>query len=43
MRSRLARQGIRVNTILPDIFNTPLLHGAPKNVKDSLSASVPAR
>ena len=37
----LSSEGIRVNTILPGIFNTPLLHGAPQNVKDSLSASVP--
>lgn len=33
--------GIRVNTILPGIFDTPLLHGAPQNVLDGLSASVP--
>jgi NAD(P)-dependent dehydrogenase (short-subunit alcohol dehydrogenase family) len=34
-------EGIRVNTILPGIFNTPLLQGAPENVKAALSASVP--
>jgi NAD(P)-dependent dehydrogenase (short-subunit alcohol dehydrogenase family) len=37
----LMSEGIRVNTILPGIFNTPLLQGAPQNVKDALSASVP--
>ncbi|KKI21253.1 SDR family NAD(P)-dependent oxidoreductase [Sphingomonas sp. ABOLG] len=37
----LMNEHIRVNTILPGIFNTPLLQGAPQNVKDALSASVP--
>jgi len=37
----LSGEGIRVNTILPGIFNTPLMNGAPQNVKDALSASVP--
>jgi NAD(P)-dependent dehydrogenase (short-subunit alcohol dehydrogenase family) len=37
----LMAEGIRVNTILPGIFNTPLLQGAPENVKAALSASVP--
>lgn len=37
----LMSEGIRVNTILPGIFSTPLLHGAPENVKASLAASVP--
>jgi NAD(P)-dependent dehydrogenase (short-subunit alcohol dehydrogenase family) len=37
----LMAEGIRVNTILPGIFNTPLLQGAPDNVKAALSASVP--
>jgi len=37
----LMGEGIRVNTILPGIFNTPLLQGAPDNVKAALSASVP--
>ena len=37
----LSSEGIRVNTILPGIFNTPLLQGAPQNVKDALAASVP--
>ena len=33
--------GIRVNTILPGIFDTPLMSRAPDNVKDALAASVP--
>ena len=37
----LSSEGIRVNTILPGIFNTPLLQAAPQNVKDALGASVP--
>lgn len=37
----LMNDGIRVNTIMPGIFNTPLLQGAPENVKASLAASVP--
>lgn len=37
----LAGEGIRVNTILPGIFNTPLMQGAPDNVKAALAASVP--
>ncbi|WP_135209673.1 SDR family NAD(P)-dependent oxidoreductase [Vitreimonas flagellata] len=36
----LSSEGIRVNTILPGIFNTPLLQGAPENVKAALGASV---
>lgn len=37
----LMGEGIRVNTILPGIFNTPLLNAAPDNVKAALAASVP--
>jgi NAD(P)-dependent dehydrogenase (short-subunit alcohol dehydrogenase family) len=37
----LSSEGIRVNTILPGIFNTPLLAAAPDHVKDALGASVP--
>ena len=33
--------GIRVNSIMPGIFATPLMLGAKQNVLDSLSASVP--
>ena len=37
----LMGEGIRINTILPGIFNTPLMNGAPPQVKDALAASVP--
>ncbi len=37
----LMGEGIRINTILPGLFNTPLLQGLPDQVKDALSASVP--
>ncbi len=37
----LMGEGIRVNTILPGIFNTPLMNAAPENVKAALAASVP--
>jgi NAD(P)-dependent dehydrogenase (short-subunit alcohol dehydrogenase family) len=37
----LANEAIRVNTILPGIFDTPLLQRAPENVKASLAAQVP--
>jgi NAD(P)-dependent dehydrogenase (short-subunit alcohol dehydrogenase family) len=37
----LNSEGIRVNTILPGIFNTPLMNAAPDNVKAALAASVP--
>jgi NAD(P)-dependent dehydrogenase (short-subunit alcohol dehydrogenase family) len=37
----LMDEGIRVNTILPGIFNTPLMNAAPDHVKDALAASVP--
>jgi NAD(P)-dependent dehydrogenase (short-subunit alcohol dehydrogenase family) len=37
----LMSEGIRVNTILPGLFNTPLLASLPENVKAALSASVP--
>ena len=37
----LSRDLIRCNTILPGIFNTPMLQGAPENVKAALSAMVP--
>ena len=32
----LARMGIRINTIAPGIFNTPLMNGAPDTVKNPL-------
>ena len=37
----LASEGIRCNTILPGIFDTPLLARAPENVKAGLAAMVP--
>lgn len=37
----LARHGIRVMTIAPGIFATPMLMGLPQEVQDSLGASVP--
>src|ERR1700736_4281873 len=37
----VARSGIRVNTIAPGLFATPLLLGMPQPVQDSLAASVP--
>ena len=37
----LSGEGIRVNTILPGIFDTPLMNAAPPQVKDALAASVP--
>jgi len=37
----LMSEGIRVNCILPGIFDTPLMQGAPQQVKDALAASVP--
>jgi len=36
----LSSEGIRVNTILPGIFDTPLLGRAPEHVKAGLAASV---
>ena len=37
----LSRELVRVNTILPGIFDTPLLQGAPEQVKQALGAQVP--
>jgi len=37
----LARNGVRVMTIAPGIFGTPMLFGMPKEVQDALAASVP--
>lgn len=41
MARDLSDLGIRVNSIMPGIFATPLMLGAKQNVLDSLSASVP--
>ncbi|MCG8317434.1 MAG: SDR family NAD(P)-dependent oxidoreductase [Pseudomonadales bacterium] len=37
----LAREGIRVNTIQPGIFDTPAMARAPQEMKDALGAMVP--
>ena len=37
----LMGEGIRVNTILPGIFETPMLAGLPEPAREALSASVP--
>jgi NAD(P)-dependent dehydrogenase (short-subunit alcohol dehydrogenase family) len=37
----LMEEGIRINTILPGLFDTPLMRSAPENVKSALAASVP--
>ena len=37
----LARQGIRVCTIAPGLFDTPLLAGLPEEARQALGASIP--
>ena len=37
----LAREGIRVNTIAPGLFMTPMMAGMPQEVQDSLAATLP--
>ena len=37
----LMNDGIRVNTILPGIFKTPMMAMMPPNVQDALAAQVP--
>jgi NAD(P)-dependent dehydrogenase (short-subunit alcohol dehydrogenase family) len=37
----LAQEGIRCNTIMPGLFNTPLLQGMPEEVRQALGAQVP--
>lgn len=41
MARDLARNGIRVMTIAPGIFNTPLLAGLPEEARASLAVAVP--
>jgi NAD(P)-dependent dehydrogenase (short-subunit alcohol dehydrogenase family) len=36
-----ARIGVRVNTVAPGIFWTPMVDGMPEHVQESLSASIP--
>ena len=37
----LAKQGVRVNTIAPGLFLTPMMSGFPQEVQDSLAATLP--
>jgi NAD(P)-dependent dehydrogenase (short-subunit alcohol dehydrogenase family) len=37
----LMGDGIRINTILPGVFETPMMNQAPENLKVGLAASVP--
>ena len=37
----LSQENIRCNTILPGLFDTPRLAGAPEAVKTALAAQVP--
>jgi NAD(P)-dependent dehydrogenase (short-subunit alcohol dehydrogenase family) len=37
----LAREGIRVNTIAPGLFMTPMMAGMPEEVQASLAATLP--
>lgn len=37
----LAAEAIRINTIMPGIFNTPLMQSLPEPIKDALALSVP--
>lgn len=37
----LAKFGIRVMTIAPGLFNTPMMAGMPEKVKESLGQQVP--
>ena len=41
MARELARFGIRVMTIAPGVFWTPMVDGMPQNVQESLAASIP--
>ncbi|WP_421703648.1 SDR family NAD(P)-dependent oxidoreductase [Aliiroseovarius sp.] len=41
MARDLSREGVRVVTIAPGLFKTPLLEGLPQEVQDSLGAQVP--
>ena len=41
MARDLMGEGIRVNTIMPGLFDTPLMQGMPEHVREALGASVP--
>jgi len=36
-----ARFGVRVNTVAPGIFMTPLLHNLPQEAQESLATAIP--
>jgi NAD(P)-dependent dehydrogenase (short-subunit alcohol dehydrogenase family) len=36
-----SRYGVRVNTIAPGLFGTPMLLGMPQDIQDNLAASIP--
>jgi len=37
----LAAEGIRINTILPGVFDTPMLAGAPEATREALASAIP--
>ena len=41
MARELARGGVRINTIAPGVFLTPMLEGLPPKVQTELGAAVP--
>lgn len=41
MARDLAKSGIRVNTLAPGLFKTPMMEGLPQEAQDSLGAAVP--
>ena len=41
MARELSRFGIRVMTIAPGIFWTPMVDGMPEHIQESLAASIP--
>lgn len=41
MARDLMEEGVRINTIMPGLINTPLMKGLPHNVRDALAGSVP--
>ena len=41
MAREFARVGVRVMTVAPGVFHTPMVDGMPQNVYDSLCAQVP--
>ena len=41
MARELARDGVRVVTIAPGLFETPMMTGLPPEIQASLGASVP--